>query len=189
MLFSFDYESDTQFLRVLRVKRRRQIHVNNFDPEPLVHLHTRSFPRTTGLPPPNPNAPYPLLNDPLPAAYLGRRDRRVRGHDVDTDGRRHRAATTDLDHDGPLSGKDLLPAYDYFGGPPKYAELDLQRSSMTENTTLPAPQNSTTTTTVPPVPENNTLLEDPSQTTSQNVALQLSVPTNPEPPTSHSNSP
>lgn len=177
-----------------RIRQRRQVANNNgFGHRPLVHLHPRSFPRTTSLPPPDHNAP--LLNDPLtviPAAYLGRpgRDRRVRGQDTDIDGRRLGAANTDLDHDGPLSGKDLLPAYDYSGGPPKYAEFDLQQSSVTENTTSSAPQNSTTTTTtVPLLLANNTLLENPSQTTSQNVTPQLSVPTNPEPPTYHSNTP
>ena len=30
-----------------------------------------------------------------------------------------------MDHDGDLGANDSLPAYDNFGGPPKYFELDM----------------------------------------------------------------
>jgi hypothetical protein len=33
-----------------------------------------------------------------------------------------------MDHDGDLGANDALPAYDNFGGPPKYFELDMSRN-------------------------------------------------------------
>ena len=47
--------------------------------------------------------------------------------------------TTELDHDGELGDKDLLPAYDNLGGPPKYAEIELQTRLFGNEITRPPP--------------------------------------------------
>ncbi|KDR78107.1 hypothetical protein GALMADRAFT_1301881 [Galerina marginata CBS 339.88] len=74
--------------------------------------------------------PYPPYPDPhltgFPAVYLGHTTRNVTGQYVDASGRRLHERTTDLDHDGELGDKDTLPAYDHYGGPPKYAEVEMQ---------------------------------------------------------------
>jgi hypothetical protein len=84
-----------------------------------------NFPRTTGLPPPLPGQPYPepFLTG-FPPAYIGHRTRRTRAADIGAGGRR--IATAEFDHDGELGDKDALPAYDSYGGPPKYFELEMQ---------------------------------------------------------------
>ncbi|KAF5329236.1 hypothetical protein D9619_009318 [Psilocybe cf. subviscida] len=56
----------------------------------------------------------------LPAAYQGYSTRRTQAQDVDANGRRIGGA--EVDHDGALDDKDILPAYDIHGGPPKYFE-------------------------------------------------------------------
>jgi hypothetical protein len=73
--------------------------------------------RTTGIPP-----PLPGQLTGFPPAYLRHGTRRIRAADVDSSGRR--AATTQLDRE--LGDKDALPAYDIYGGPPKYFELWMQ---------------------------------------------------------------
>ena len=50
--------------------------------------------------------------------------RRTRARDIDSSGRRQ-DIPTEMDHDGDLGANDALPAYDNFGGPPKYFELDM----------------------------------------------------------------
>lgn len=45
--------------------------------------------------------------------------------DIDAGGRRLGARGLQSDHDGVLDDKDVLPAYDVSGGPPKYIELDV----------------------------------------------------------------
>jgi len=59
----------------------------------------------------------------LPPAYIGCSTRRTRAADIDTSGRR--LTTAELDHDGELGDKDALPAYDSYGGPPKYFEMEM----------------------------------------------------------------
>lgn len=75
--------------------------------------------------PPYPDQ-YPLTG--IPAAYMGqtRPSRRTRAPDIDSSGRRLGDLQVEMDHNSGLGGKDDLPAYDNFGGPPKYFELDLQ---------------------------------------------------------------
>lgn len=82
-------------------------------------------PRTSGIHPPLPGQlyPEPLLTG-FPPAYLQHSTRRIRAVDVDSSGRR--AVTTQLDYDRELGDKDALPAYDIYGGPPKYFELEMQ---------------------------------------------------------------
>lgn len=46
----------------------------------------------------------------------------VRAMDTDDDGRRLGDGGTSNDHDGELGNKDVLPAYDTSGGPPRYVE-------------------------------------------------------------------
>ncbi|CAA7264027.1 unnamed protein product [Cyclocybe aegerita] len=90
---------------------------------------SRTFPRTTGIPAVNlgPSYPYP---DPLlagiPTAYTGYTSRRTRAADIDASGRRGADRHAELDHDGELGDKDVLPAYEHFGGPPKYNEVEMQ---------------------------------------------------------------
>ncbi|KAF9468391.1 hypothetical protein BDZ94DRAFT_1304665 [Collybia nuda] len=75
-----------------------------------------TFPRTTGLP--------SLRNLPFyPSAAYDPHNRRIRGQDTDTRGRRlgSPGGEYDYDHDD----KDLLPAYDTAGGPPKYIDVEL----------------------------------------------------------------
>lgn len=84
----------------------------------------RRIPRTTGLPPLNgPLRPISLTHamlypppSPLPAAYRSN-GRRTRAADTDAGGRR--AGNPEDDH------KDMLPAYDNIGGPPKYVEINM----------------------------------------------------------------
>jgi hypothetical protein len=80
-----------------------------------------------------------------PAAYFGHGNRRTHALDIDADGRRL-GHTAFLDHEGELRDKDVLPAYDIYGGPPKYNELEVQhRSSSVENgTSHPAGDQSST---------------------------------------------
>lgn len=73
---------------------------------------------------------YPAYPDPhlreIPAAYMGLPpSRRTRARDIDSSGRRQ-DIPSEMDHDGGLGVNDALPAYDNFGGPPKYFELDMQ---------------------------------------------------------------
>lgn len=76
--------------------------------------------------------PYPPYPGPhltgIPAAYMGqtRPSRRARATDIDSNGRRLGSLPVEMDHDGELGAKDDLPAYDNFGGPPKYFELNVQ---------------------------------------------------------------
>ncbi|KAJ3503789.1 hypothetical protein NLJ89_g8277 [Agrocybe chaxingu] len=90
---------------------------------------SRTFPRTTGIPTVNIGQPYPypdpLLAD-IPTAYTGYVSRRTRAADIDASGRRVGDRHAELDHDGGLDDKDVLPAYEHFGGPPKYNELEMQ---------------------------------------------------------------
>lgn len=66
---------------------------------------------------------YPTLA-PLPGVYSPRSNqRRTRAADTDEGGRR--AGNGDLDADGG-DQKDMLPAYDNVGGPPKYMELEME---------------------------------------------------------------
>ena len=63
---------------------------------------------------------YPSL-EPLPSAYG--RGRRTRAADTDEGGRRAGGAGDDA--------KDMLPAYEGGGGPPKYMELEMMDSIRT----------------------------------------------------------
>jgi len=89
----------------------------------------RSFPRTTGLPPVNYNGTYPLYPDSLipgvPAAYLGAGNIRTQAPDIDGSGRRAGGGTTEFDHGGYLGDKDVLPAYEVLGSPPKYIDFQM----------------------------------------------------------------
>jgi hypothetical protein len=62
---------------------------------------------------------YPDLS-PMPAAYRSR-GRRTRAADTDEGGRRA---------GGPEDHKDMLPAYDSVGGPPKYVEMDVDPETL-----------------------------------------------------------
>lgn len=84
-----------------------------------------TFPRTNGLSD-VPTYAYPLLT-PLPASYRPS-SRRIRALDTDTGGRRLGSGGPN-DHDGYITDKDILPAYDNVGGPPKYIELDTFNSA------------------------------------------------------------
>jgi len=85
------------------------------------------LPRTTGLPSMT-QSPFPApLSDPMiypslppPTAYYGNQ-RRIRAMDTDEGGRRAGIP----EERGDLDQKDVLPAYDNVGGPPKYAELEM----------------------------------------------------------------
>jgi hypothetical protein len=87
----------------------------------------RRLSRTTGLPPLNePLRPISLTHSmlyppvsPLPSAYRADR-RRTRAADTDEGGRR-----AGNPEDGNLDNKDILPAYDNVGGPPKYVEMNM----------------------------------------------------------------
>lgn len=85
--------------------------------EPPTPTHRPTFPRTHGL---NDAPAYPY-----PAAYHPSL-RRIRALDTDDGGRRLDTGGPN-DHDGYLGDKDMLPAYDNVGGPPKYFELDTFR--------------------------------------------------------------
>jgi hypothetical protein len=122
--------------RLTRLKRMNQpistfFHSDNDYPN-TSHIRTpRNFPRTTGLPPLSRDGlPYPPYPDPhltgFPAVYLGRNTRRTNAQDIDASGRRVVAQSVELDHGGELGDKDALPAYDHYGGPPKYVELEMQ---------------------------------------------------------------
>ncbi|PFH50192.1 hypothetical protein AMATHDRAFT_61521 [Amanita thiersii Skay4041] len=72
----------------------------------------------------------------LPSAYYPDQTRRTHGTGIDDGGRRldgngagagAGAGAYVSDHDGALGDKDVLPAYDCFGGPPKYVELEFLR--------------------------------------------------------------
>ena len=66
---------------------------------------------------------YPDLS-PMPAAYRSR-GRRTRAADTDEGGRRAGGP-----EDGDLDHKDMLPAYDNVGGPPKYVEMDVDPETL-----------------------------------------------------------
>lgn len=88
----------------------------------------RNFSRPVQLQSLNPvRQSYPAHPDPflreIPAAYIQPPSRRTRARDIDSGGRRQ-DVPTDMDHDGNLGANDTLPAYDNYGGPPKYFELD-----------------------------------------------------------------
>lgn len=74
------------------------------------------FPRTNGLPSVS-SLPFfpPSMYDP--------QHRRVRGQETDGQGRRLGATGGEYDYDH--DDKDLLPAYDTAGGPPKYIDFEL----------------------------------------------------------------
>jgi len=61
---------------------------------------------------------YPPVS-PLPSAYRADR-RRTRAADTDEGGRR-----AGNPEDGNLDNKEILPAYDNVGGPPKYVEMNM----------------------------------------------------------------
>lgn len=90
----------------------------------------RNFPRPVELRSMHPNGQsYPAYPDPylreIPAAYMGLPpSRRTRARDIDSSGRRQ-DRPAEMDHDGDLGANDTLPAYDNFGGPPKYFEVDM----------------------------------------------------------------
>jgi len=116
------------FRRLRRMRHQREL----FSP---VIINTRDYPsssqrcrgyrgsRPVGLHsyeqshPPNPDLPV------FPAACHPRR--RIYATDVDPGGRRTEDITVERDHDGELGVKDVLPPYNYFGGPPKYLELEM----------------------------------------------------------------
>jgi len=84
---------------------------------------------------------YPLLDGyfpPLPLPAASTNARRTRATDIDLDGRRFTSQGTEVDHDGFLRDKDVLPKYELLGGPPKYADLELQRVLVT-GTVTPSP--------------------------------------------------
>lgn len=89
----------------------------------------RNFPQPVVPQPLHPDRQsYPAYPDPflrvIPAAYIHPPSRRTRARDIDSGGRRQ-DIPTEMDHDGNLGANDPLPAYDNFGGPPKYFELDM----------------------------------------------------------------
>jgi hypothetical protein len=71
--------------------------------------------------------PPPIVRIPhIPSNYRPRPHRNRQTLSVDTDaGGRRLGEGLEVDHDGMLSDKDVLPAYDGKGGPPKYLELDV----------------------------------------------------------------
>ncbi|KAF9528779.1 hypothetical protein CPB83DRAFT_906539 [Crepidotus variabilis] len=132
-------------LRRLRDLRRRGLPLAAFfaftrsshpsrGPGPDIPNQTRSFPRTTGLPRIALMNGYPIypnnaLIPGLPVAYTPhRRGRRTHASDIGVGGRRSAGINVDFDHDGPLSDKDVLPAYETFGGPPKYDDAEIQET-------------------------------------------------------------
>ncbi|KAF8890792.1 hypothetical protein CPB84DRAFT_1389624 [Gymnopilus junonius] len=126
----------TVFRRVVKLKRTHQplrtfFQAENGRENPSL-LRSRSYPRTTGLPPVtnNDRRPYPPYPDPFltgfPPVHLGHSARRTTAGDIDDRGRRLADRTVELDHDQGLGDKDALPAYELYGGPPKYVELELQ---------------------------------------------------------------
>ncbi|KAF8153854.1 hypothetical protein B0H34DRAFT_799791 [Crassisporium funariophilum] len=123
--------------RITKMKRRSQpitaFFTSNTDLPTSAQRYggPRQFPRTTGIPPMRYDGQnYPLYPDVhltgIPAAYMGPSARRTRAADVDANGRRLGDRAVELDHDGELGDKDMLPAYDNFGGPPKYVDLEMQ---------------------------------------------------------------
>jgi len=97
----------------------------------------RILPRTTGLLPVTLRGYPPLAG--LPAAHTRRNLRRTNGADIDQSGRRFRDTDVELDYGGPLNDKDVLPAYDHFGSPPKYADVEAQRIVATPDGSLTIP--------------------------------------------------
>ena len=84
----------------------------------------RNITRQVELQPLHPDGhpyPDPFLRE-IPAAHI-HPSRRTRARDIDSSGRRQ-DIPAETDHDGELGANDALPAYDNFGGPPKYFELD-----------------------------------------------------------------
>ncbi|GLB44308.1 hypothetical protein LshimejAT787_1602380 [Lyophyllum shimeji] len=71
-------------------------------------VHPLRFPRTTGL---SEVPPYPYAHH-------------TRAYDTDAAGRRLGGLQVS-DHDGYIGDKDVLPAYDNAGGPPKYGEHEM----------------------------------------------------------------
>ncbi|KAF8656114.1 hypothetical protein AX16_002752 [Volvariella volvacea WC 439] len=81
---------------------------------------------------------YPLSPAAFAAATAAndavRRGRGTRGADIGAGGRRGVESGLGIsDHDGILDDKDALPAYDMFGGPPKYADLERTRGRTPSN--------------------------------------------------------
>jgi len=78
----------------------------------------------------------------LPASYHPSNNRRTQGADIGPGGRRQGGIS---DYNGETGDKDALPAYDKFGGPPQYVELDATRFTGTpiagnpSATNVPAP--------------------------------------------------
>ncbi|KAF7976557.1 hypothetical protein HWV62_6217 [Athelia sp. TMB] len=119
------------FLRTVQLRKRHQPLTRFFSstgPSPSYTGRPQSVPRT-GLPafgvlparyPLTPEMLYPSL-EPLPSAYT--RGQRTRAADTDEGGRRAGGADDDA--------KDMLPAYEGGGGPPKYMELQMMDSIRT----------------------------------------------------------
>jgi len=138
----------TVFRRLVKFKRTHKPLRTFFHPENATtspsHLRAHSYPRTTGLPPIyNDGRPYPPYPDHFltgfPPVYLGHTGRRTNAGDVDARGRRLADRTVELDHDGELGDKDALPAYEVYGGPPKYIELEFQSRLLGNETRRPSP--------------------------------------------------
>lgn len=64
---------------------------------------------------------YTSLITPLPVAFA----RRTSAADLDEGGRRLGRGSHN-DHDGAIGDKDVLPAYDNVGGPPKYVDIEMR---------------------------------------------------------------
>jgi len=60
----------------------------------------------------------------LPASYHPSNNRRTQGVDIGPGGQRQGGVS---DYNAETGDKDVLPAYDKFGGPPQYVELDATR--------------------------------------------------------------
>jgi len=74
----------------------------------------------------DPGYPYYPSHLPRPLrAYFLRNSRTTHAADVDAAGRRDAGQQLN-DHDGPLTDKDILPAYDTYGGPPTYADIAMR---------------------------------------------------------------
>lgn len=126
------------------VLQRRGLPLTSFfgdSQAPKSNTRSRSYPRTTGLPHVALNGypPFDPLLAGLPAAYTRWNPRRTYAADVDSNGRRFRDNDVELDYDGPLTDKDVLPAYDNFGSPPKYADVVPQRPIETRAGSLAVP--------------------------------------------------
>ncbi|KAG6848442.1 hypothetical protein H0H93_016922 [Arthromyces matolae] len=112
--------------RVVYNRRRNvpfwNIRNNPSSTDPNAPISPQRFPRTTGLTE-VPPYPYP---------------QRTRAADTDVAGRRLTGNIDRSDHDGYIGDKDVLPAYDYAGGPPKYREVALELGPMSSSRTIPS---------------------------------------------------